>query len=72
MTRILWVEKQIDYEPQGMMSLSSVLKQAGHEVALTIATREDPIQVALAFQPDILAYTVLTGSHSTSSVCSRK
>ena len=62
MARILWVEKQIDYEPQGMMSLSSVLKQAGHEVALTIATREDPIQVALAFQPDILAYTVLTGS----------
>jgi anaerobic magnesium-protoporphyrin IX monomethyl ester cyclase len=62
LTRILWVEKQIDYEPQGMMSLSAVLKQAGHEVALTIAAREDPVQVARAFRPDVVAYTVLTGS----------
>jgi len=62
MARILWVEKQIDYEPQGMMSLAAVLKQAGHEVALTIATHEDAVKVAHAFRPDILAYTVLTGS----------
>jgi len=62
MARVLWVEKQIDYEPQGMMSLSAVLRQAGHEVALTIAAHEDPVQVARTFQPDILAYTVLTGS----------
>ena len=62
MARILWVEKQIDYEPQGMMSLSAVLKQAGHEVTLTIAAQEDPAQVAKALRPDILAYTVLTGS----------
>jgi anaerobic magnesium-protoporphyrin IX monomethyl ester cyclase len=62
MARILWVEKQIDYEPQGMMSLSAVLKQAGHEVELTVAGREDAVAVARRFQPDILAYTVLTGS----------
>jgi anaerobic magnesium-protoporphyrin IX monomethyl ester cyclase len=45
-----------------MMSLSAVLKQAGHDVALTVATLEDPTRVARSFQPDILAYTVLTGS----------
>ena len=62
MARVLWVEKQIDYEPQGMMSLSAVLKQAGHEVTLTVAAQEDPAQVAKDLRPDILAYTVLTGS----------
>lgn len=29
MAKILWVEKQIDYEPQGIMSMSAVLKEAG-------------------------------------------
>jgi anaerobic magnesium-protoporphyrin IX monomethyl ester cyclase len=60
--RILFVEKRIDYEPQGIMSLSAVLKQAGHEVMLTVATREDPVAAALQFQPHIVAYSVLTGS----------
>ena len=62
-TRVLFVEEQIDYEPQGIMSLSACLKEAGHEVALAIAAQEDPIQVAQEFQPDILAYSVMTGSH---------
>jgi anaerobic magnesium-protoporphyrin IX monomethyl ester cyclase len=60
--RILFVEKQIDYEPQGVMQLSSVLKEAGHETALAIAAQEDPAQVAQDFEPDILAYSVMTGS----------
>jgi len=62
MARILWVSKQIDYEPQGIMSMSAVLKRAGHQVALTVAAREDPMRAARAFQPDVLGYTVLTGS----------
>ena len=62
MTRILWVEKQIDYEPQGIMSMSAVLKAAGHEVGLTIAAQEDPSQFARDFQPDIVGYSVMTGS----------
>ncbi len=61
--RVLFVEKQIDYEPQGIMQLSSVLKQAGHEVGLAIAAQEDPVQVALEFEPDILGFSVMTGSH---------
>jgi len=64
MAKILWVEKQIDYEPQGIMSMSSVLKEAGHEVALTIAAQEDPVQVAKAVQPDIVGYSVMTGSQN--------
>lgn len=60
--RILFVEKQIDYEPQGIMQLSSVLKEAGHEVGIAIAAQEDPVKVAAEFEPDILGYSVMTGS----------
>jgi anaerobic magnesium-protoporphyrin IX monomethyl ester cyclase len=61
--RVLFVEKQIDYEPQGIMSLSACLKQAGHEVALAIAAQEDPVRFAQEYEPDIVAYSVMTGSH---------
>ena len=62
MARVLWVEKQIDYEPQGVMSMAAVLKEAGHEVGLTIAAQEDPVQFAQEFRPDIIGYSVMTGS----------
>ena len=62
MARVLWVEKQIDYEPQGIMSMSAVLKEAGHEVALAVAAQEDPVKLAEGFQPDIVGYSVMTGS----------
>lgn len=42
--------------------MSSVLKQAGHDVALAVADVEDPVAYARAFQPDILGYSVMTGS----------
>ena len=60
--RVLFVSQEISYEPHGIMSLSAVLKQAGHDVALTVANVEDPVARAVAFQPDILGYSVLTGS----------
>ncbi len=62
MTKVLWVEKQIDYEPQGIMSMSAVLKEAGHDVQLTIAAQEDPLEVAKKFQPDVLGFSTMTGS----------
>ena len=62
MAKVLWVEKQIDYEPQGIMSISAVLKEAGHDVALTIAAQEDPVQFAKQYQPDIIGYSMMTGS----------
>jgi len=60
--RVLFVEKQIDYEPQGIMSLSACLKEAGHEVYLAIAAQEDPVRVAQEIEPDIVGYSVMTGS----------
>ncbi len=60
--RVLFVEKQIDYEPLGLLYLASVLKQAGHEVRLAIASAEDPARVAQAWQPAVVGYSVYTGS----------
>jgi anaerobic magnesium-protoporphyrin IX monomethyl ester cyclase len=62
MAKVLWVEKQIDYEPQGIMSMSAVLKEAGHDVQLTIAAQEDPIEFAKYYQPDVVGYSMMTGS----------
>ena len=62
--RVLFVEKQIDYEPLGLLYLSSVLRQAGHEVRLAIAADEDPVAVARAWQPDVVGYSVYTGSQT--------
>ena len=49
MAKVLFVEKQIDYEPQGIMSMSAVLKEAGHDVELAICAQEDPVELALKF-----------------------
>jgi anaerobic magnesium-protoporphyrin IX monomethyl ester cyclase len=62
--RVLFVEKQIDYEPLGLLYLSSVLRQAGHEVRLAIATVEDPVAVARKWQPAVVGYSVYTGSQT--------
>lgn len=61
--RVLLVTQQIDYEPHGLMHLSSALKAAGHEVALAVDALEDPMRVAKEFQPGIIGYSVITGSH---------
>jgi anaerobic magnesium-protoporphyrin IX monomethyl ester cyclase len=62
MTKVLFVEKQVDYEPQGIMSMSAVLKQAGHDVQLSIAAQEDSVAFAREFQPDIVGFSTMTGS----------
>ena len=36
--RVMFAEKQIDYEPLGLLYLSSVLRAAGHEVRLAVAS----------------------------------
>jgi len=60
--RILFVAQQVDYEPQGIMHLSSALKAAGHQVELAVGAHHDPLAVARAFQPDVVAYSLITGS----------
>ena len=34
--RVLFIAQQTDYEPQGIMHLSSALKAAGHQVDLVV------------------------------------
>ena len=60
---LLFITKEIDNEPHGILLLSSVLKQAGHQVSLVVATEQDPVQAALRLRPDVLGYTVYTGVH---------
>jgi radical SAM superfamily enzyme YgiQ (UPF0313 family) len=60
--RVLFIAQQTDYEPQGIMHLSSVLKAAGHQVDLVVAAHQDPVEAAREFQPDVAAYSVITGS----------
>ncbi len=63
--RVLFVTQQIDYEPQGIMHLSSALKAAGHQVELAVTARHDPLAAAREFEPDVAAYSVITGSQRT-------
>jgi len=61
---MLFIVKEIDNEPQGILLISSVLKQAGHQVSLVVATEEDPVEAALRLRPDVVGYTVYTGPHT--------
>lgn len=61
---LLFIVKEIDNEPHGILLISSVLKQAGHQVSLVVASEEDPAAAALRLRPDVLAYTVYTGTHN--------
>jgi anaerobic magnesium-protoporphyrin IX monomethyl ester cyclase len=62
--RFLFIEKQIDYEPLGLLYLASTLRQAGHEVRLAVAAAQDPVLVAREWQPDVVGYSVYTGSQT--------
>jgi radical SAM superfamily enzyme YgiQ (UPF0313 family) len=61
---LLFIVKEIDNEPQGILLISSLLKHAGHQVSLVVATEEDPLEAALRLRPDVLGYTVYTGPHT--------
>lgn len=61
--RVLFVLKQVDYEPQGILHLSSVLKEAGHDVRLCIVNQEDPVEATREFKPGLVGYSVTTGLH---------
>lgn len=61
---LLFIVKEIDNEPQGILLISSVLKQAGHRVSLVVATEENPVEAAQRLKPDVVGYTVYTGPHT--------
>jgi radical SAM superfamily enzyme YgiQ (UPF0313 family) len=59
--KILFIAQPFVIEPLGIMYLSSQLKKAKHETDL-ITTKEDYIKKIEEFKPDIIAYSVITGS----------
>ncbi|HUW94843.1 MAG TPA: cobalamin-dependent protein, partial [Anaerolineae bacterium] len=59
---VLFIIKEIDNEPHGILRVSAALKQAGHEVEMVVGTEEDPVEAALRLKPDVLAYSVYTGT----------
>jgi len=61
---LLFVVKEIDNEPHGILLISSLLKQAGHQVSLVVASEQDPVEAALRLRPDVVGYTVYTGPHT--------
>jgi len=61
---LLFIVKEIDNEPHGILLISSLVKGAGHQVSLVVASEEDPIAAALRLRPDVVGYTVYTGPHT--------
>jgi anaerobic magnesium-protoporphyrin IX monomethyl ester cyclase len=61
---LLFIIKEIDNEPHGIMHISALLKQEGHRTSLAVATVDDPIEVALRLKPDVVGYTVYTGTQN--------
>ena len=61
---LLFIIKEIDNEPHGIMHISALLKQEGHQTSLAVATEEDPVEAALRLKPDVVGYTVYTGTQS--------
>jgi len=62
--RVLFVAKELRMEPLGIMYLASALKDAGHAVELARCDGVGcgPEKAIQHFQPDVLAYSVCTGS----------
>jgi anaerobic magnesium-protoporphyrin IX monomethyl ester cyclase len=62
--RILFICKDINLsEPMGILTLSAVLRAAGHETCLALAERRGFLARVRNFRPDVLAYSVTTGFH---------
>jgi anaerobic magnesium-protoporphyrin IX monomethyl ester cyclase len=61
---LLFIIKEIDNEPHGIMHISALLKQEGHRTSLAVATEEDPVEAALRLKPDVVGYTVYTGTQN--------
>ncbi len=59
---ILFIAKEIDDEPHGILLISALLKKHGHRVSLVVASEQDPVQAALRLRPDVVGYSVYTGT----------
>ncbi|NQT95127.1 MAG: B12-binding domain-containing radical SAM protein [Candidatus Omnitrophica bacterium] len=70
--KVLFVAREISYEPLGLMQVISLLKGKGHEIDLVISDYEDPVEYAARFKPDLVGYNCLTGSYRYYSEINRR
>lgn len=62
--KVLFLYKFANYEPLGLMTLSAVLKNAGHQcLYLDVKFEKHLPETVKKLAPDIIAYSVITGSH---------
>lgn len=64
--KIAFIVKQLTLsEPLGIMSLSPILKNAGHQAELFVVgkNQEEVMEKINNFKPDIVAYSIMTGTH---------
>ncbi len=59
---LLFVIREIDNEPHGILRVSAAVKQAGHRTDMVVATEEDPVEAALRVKPDVVGFSVYTGT----------
>jgi len=63
--KILFIYKYANYEPLGLMTLSSVLKNAGHQcLCVDCRFEKNIIKTVKQISPDVIAYSIITGSHN--------
>lgn len=63
MARVLFVETDLRNEKLGIMYLSAVLKQSGHETLLCWYERDNIDDIIKLFKPDFAAFSLTTGAH---------
>jgi len=59
---LTFVIREIDNEPHGILLIAALLKEHGHRVSLTVASEEDPLAAVERLRPDVVAYSVYTGT----------
>jgi len=59
---LAFIVREIDNEPHGILLIAALLKQHGHRVSLAVASEEDPVDAVLKLRPDVVGYTVYTGT----------
>ena len=59
--KALFISKPLKMEPLGLLYLSAVAKQAGHEVQLLLANDPQLESKVKTFAPDVIGYSITTG-----------
>ena len=62
MAHMMFVVREIDNEPHGILQISSYVKQHGHTTGIVVATDKDPVKAVVEAKPDVVAYTIYSGS----------